>query len=451
LGCALFQSTRLFVIPKPFLIPHAGYIMKVKTIAALSLVLNLLLAVGLFLSLHKQRSTSAFDSGAGSSTNAAVKPAFKPMPSEAAAGAPSSVNTNRAEKSFDWRMVESEDYKKYIANLRAIGCPENTIRDIIIADVNSLFESRKKALRANTKKFEFWKAGNMFAAVMDEDKIKQSQEMAQEKRTLLKDLLGVAPDEKPDLLSGMNPFESMLDFLPAEKQTGVMEVLQKYQAKIMKSFSGGAPDADDLKKVQLIQKDMEKELGTIMTPDELQDYQLRMSQTSMMMRMTLSSFDPNQKEFVDIFNLKKPFDDEFGAYGMTGTTPEEQKKRNASETELSSKIKEILGDDRYKDYERSQDFVYQGLYKLAEKNGLDKSAAISAYEMKKAAEDQAGKVRGDPSLTPAQRTAALESIRTETDTSLKQVLGGNAWQSYQSQPGAYWLNNISPAKTTASK
>src|SRR5215211_7150065 len=57
--------------------------------------------------------------------------------------------------SLDWRVVESEDYKKYIANLRASGCPEETIRDIIVADVNKLFEARKKELSgSSTNKFQ---------------------------------------------------------------------------------------------------------------------------------------------------------------------------------------------------------------------------------------------------------------------------------------------------------
>src|SRR4051812_35254703 len=57
-----------------------------------------------------------------------------------------SAEPAKAMQSFDWRLVESGDYKKYIANLRAIGCPEETIRDIIMADVTNLFASRKKAL-----------------------------------------------------------------------------------------------------------------------------------------------------------------------------------------------------------------------------------------------------------------------------------------------------------------
>ena len=35
---------------------------------------------------------------------------------------------------FRWSQLESTDYRQYIANLRAIGCPELTLRDIIMTD-----------------------------------------------------------------------------------------------------------------------------------------------------------------------------------------------------------------------------------------------------------------------------------------------------------------------------
>ena len=35
--------------------------------------------------------------------------------------------------SFRWSQLESSDYHQYMANLRGIGCPEETIRDLIIA------------------------------------------------------------------------------------------------------------------------------------------------------------------------------------------------------------------------------------------------------------------------------------------------------------------------------
>lgn len=45
---------------------------------------------------------------------------------------------------FRWSQLESSDYRTYIANLRSVGCPEQTIRDIISADVDSLYATRRE-------------------------------------------------------------------------------------------------------------------------------------------------------------------------------------------------------------------------------------------------------------------------------------------------------------------
>lgn len=50
-------------------------------------------------------------------------------------------------KPFEWSQVESTDYRAYIANLRRVGCPEQTIRDIITADLRALYGSKRDALQ----------------------------------------------------------------------------------------------------------------------------------------------------------------------------------------------------------------------------------------------------------------------------------------------------------------
>ena len=411
--------------------------MNARRLLPISLVLNLCLLVAAgWLAIREPTRTAP-----------SARPQPQPAPTASAPApvpAPLQAQPAKPVQSFDWRLVESEDYKKYIANLRSIGCPEETIRDIISADVKKLFDARKRTLNASTNKFEYWKAGNLFGSMMNEEKIKQSQELAKEKRDLLKELLGVAPEEKPDMFGGMNPFESMLDFLPADKQNQVAEVFQKFQAKMVKGFSGGSPDAEDMKKIQGMQKEMETELGKILSPDELESYQLRMSQTAMMMRMQLASFDPSEQEFRDIFKLKKSFDDQFGSFGMLSQDKTEKQKYNDAKKDLDGQVKSLLGDSRYQDYERAQDYAYQGIYRVADRNGLGKEAANQVYDMKKAAEEQATRLRGDTTLSPEQRTEALKGIRTETENSIRTVFGDKGWQSYQSQPGAYWLKNISP-------
>jgi hypothetical protein len=299
--------------------------MKAKSVLVCSLVLNVALlgTLGWVAQNRKPPSKSAEQAqsaggGVPVSRNEAVS-SGPGLSSPSAAAEP-----GKPIQAFDWRLVESQDYKKYIANLRSIGCPEETIRDIIIADVDKLFASRKRALSGSTNKFEYWKTGNFFANIIDEKAIEQKQQLSKEKRELLKELLGFAPEEKPDLLGAMNPFESMLDFLPSAKQAEVAELFQKFQARIVKGFSG-SPDGDDLKNMQKTQKEMETELAKVLSPEELEQYQLRMSQTAMMMRMQLASFEPNEQEFRDIFKDKKAFDDEFGAFGMLSQDKAEKK------------------------------------------------------------------------------------------------------------------------------
>lgn len=44
---------------------------------------------------------------------------------------------------FQWIQIESSDYRQYAANLRAIGCPEQTLREIILADIQDLYAAKR--------------------------------------------------------------------------------------------------------------------------------------------------------------------------------------------------------------------------------------------------------------------------------------------------------------------
>jgi len=71
----------------------------------------------------------------------------QPPATEAATPTPASPPAAET-RPFHWSQIESADYHTYIANLRGIGCPEQTIRDIITADVESLYAARRRPLEA---------------------------------------------------------------------------------------------------------------------------------------------------------------------------------------------------------------------------------------------------------------------------------------------------------------
>jgi hypothetical protein len=404
--------------------------MKTKVLLAVSLALNLVLA-GALLWPAKHRSAP------GATPAAPTAPARTAPAVPEKSSMPETIVAAKPAQSFDWRMVESEDYKQYIANLRAIGCPEETIRDIIIADVNKLFASRRQALKTSTNRFEYWKSGSFFAGMFDPERIEQEQALAREKRELLKELLGVAPEEKPDLFGGFNPFEAMLDFLPSDKQTAVLEVLQKMQARMLRGFRDGSPDAESISQFRNAQKEMEAELAKILTPQELEEYQLRMSPTAMAMRMQLSSFEPTEDEFRKIFAVRKKFDDQFNPMDAATRDAAEREKMNAARREMEAQLKSVLGEARYAEYERAQDWTYQGIYRVVQRQGLPKESAVRVYEMQKIAQEQTRKVQQDPTLNPEQRQAAIEGIRTETANSIRAVLGERGFEAYQRLPGSF--------------
>jgi hypothetical protein len=343
---------------------------------------------------------------------------------------------------LDWRIVESEDYKKYIANLRAIGCPEETIRDIITADVNKLFEQRKREVTGTTNRFEFWKTGTFFTDMFNEEKLNKHRELAKEKRALLKELLGVDIAEKPDPMGGMNPYETLLDFLPAEKQNALMEHEQSFAAKMMKRLKDAQNNPEVMREIM---KEKDAELAKVLTPQEKEEYDLRMSQTAMMMRMQMSEFQPNEQEFRDIFKLRKDFENEYGMMGMQSNKPEDRAKREAAQKELDQNVKNVLGDDRFREYKYDQDFSRSSLKDVVKEFNVPKDQAFKVFDIKTAAQEQAANVRKDLSLSPEQRQAALQAIQQETRIAVNQLIGADAGDKYFDKGS--WMKNLGRVNT----
>src|SRR5438094_8605532 len=102
--------------------------MKGRVILALSLTVNfgLLGWLGLQSNHHSQPAPLPVVEVATRNVSPAIP---EPPPTQPTASAP--VRSPE----FRWSQIESADYPAYVANLRAIGAPEKTIRDIILADL----------------------------------------------------------------------------------------------------------------------------------------------------------------------------------------------------------------------------------------------------------------------------------------------------------------------------
>jgi hypothetical protein len=102
-----------------------------KATLRISILLNLTLLGGLIFLLANQRRQAASPAPVLSEANTPAKTAPAPA---------SGVQSNMDLAPFRWsQLASAKDYQAYIANLRAIGCPEPTIEDIVRGDTDRAF------------------------------------------------------------------------------------------------------------------------------------------------------------------------------------------------------------------------------------------------------------------------------------------------------------------------
>lgn len=348
--------------------------------------------------------------------------------------------TNVVTRTFNWQAVESPDYKEYIANLRSVGCPEETIRDIILADVNKLYDQKKKQARGEPKKFEFWKPGNPWMMSANPETLDKMRAIDDERLAFLR-TLGIEPDYKQQAAQMFNPFETMMDFLPDEKKAQVMKLFTDMQTKMAKASKDGQPDGREYQKAQ---KEMEATVKQILSPEEAFQFEMRFSMTANSLRMQTAGFEPSEQEFTSIYKLRKGFDDEFSMMNYGDESEAERKKRAEAEKQVNAQVKELLGDARYADYEMAKDWQFQQIHRAAKRADLGTAEAKQVWDMKKTAEDQVAKLRNDRNLTAEQRNTALASIQQETEKSVKGILGEKGWEQYSRGNNNYWMRNLNP-------
>lgn len=347
---------------------------------------------------------------------------------------------------INWSTVESADFKEYIKNLRAIGCPEETVRDIIIADVNKLFAARRIAMFSPEKELNYWEPDDQNDMWRNRKFQKQNQMMEREKRDLIRELLDIDLNKEMQKFYGYGQSDrtgKMLSFLPQEKSAAVKTLREKYQTLISKVYE----DADDNGSVETqtqiknIRAQQKTELAQLLSPEEMRQYDLRLSDTAQSLRHGLLGFEPSEQEFASLFGIRERFD---GTMQDIPYDPDDEagnKKRSEIYKQMENKIKSSMTPERYAEYKRGNDYEYRELLNFTKGLDLPKAAADQTYDIKKSAEEAVQKVRSDKNLTAEQRKETLKLLRDETEKTLTEVMGEKGLKGYKRERG-WWIRSL---------
>lgn len=335
---------------------------------------------------------------------------------------------------FSWREVESPDYPTYIANLRDIGCPESTIRDIIVADVNQLY-ALKRATEIVTAEQQWWRSEpDPDIAAEAESKL---QALDDDRRALLTRLLGpnwefddaTALAQALSLPQTVIPLDgAVLGLLPSEVKLQVREVIARQQKRVDDYLatiraSGAAPDATEIAKLRQRTRD---ELAGILSPPQLEEFLLRYSDNAQNLRADLGKlrlFNTTPEEFRAIFRATDAIDQQIHLR-YSGSDPASTQARAALELQREQAIKNTLTPERYALYHQLQDPLYGDALQIAQQTG-NPSAARPLYEIAQEAALEQTLVESDPSLTPLEREIRLKEVELEQLKAMHELVGGN--------------------------
>ena len=357
---------------------------------------------------------------------------------------------------FSWSQVESADYKQYIANLRSINCPEQTIRDIILADINKLYAAREDPLKAKPKPTPENPAGEPAEQMLE--RARQLRAVQQEKRWAVKELLGI--DLPLDLLpsSGSRDyraFEVALKFLPTEKRDLVQSLQESYwqQSDALKAKYDKKKTPEFLAESRQLTENLRLELSKVLAPQELEDYDLRTSASAKQLSTKLATyFHPSEDEFRKIYRAQSGYEEAIeklstgAVQPQAPADPEERKAfaqqraaerqaqeqaRTAAQTQLNEQLKATLGEDRYGEYERSQDRTYDLLSRLGARYNLPQEKVLEAYKLQKSFTLNSGNAAGGVAARAADRAADRAALQAQLNEQLTTILGEQAARGYR--------------------
>ncbi len=326
---------------------------------------------------------------------------------------PTQVHSVTNTMELDWAELESADYVQYIANLRSVGCPEETIRDIVIADINKLFAARWREMQPPVEPWRYWrrrpKSENKSVA-----NAALRHDLEVERAVLIRELLGVNFDAEMAKYawSMASRHEEAFGFLPENKRLLVQdwEGRSKIEQRRLTEALKAAGESREVREERMRELEQEqlRELGALLTPSEAMAYQLRHSELADQLRRHTDALEPSEREFRQLFDLLVATPD-----GLSRFITLRGADSPLNDPFLQPRIQEILG------VERNQQFLSSALSPGGKEERKRQEASQrresdeAAVALKLIADEEIARITGDASLPEEVKAEQIRLIRKE--------------------------------------
>jgi hypothetical protein len=266
---------------------------------------------------------------------------------------PAPVNPPKVAKESSWNWVEHPDPAKLVENLRSVGCPEQTIQDIVCARLcRGMRQKLLTFISAQSQATPYWKTPAP-------DGFRQERLMRQSLTDQLDDTLETLFGSEGTRIrlrfGGLPPERYAPDeSLPPEKAKLVRDINRRYRAAEAEANDpvpfGFTEPATEAQAKELARR-KQAEIQQVLTPAEYQEYLLRNSPAAIYVRNRLPQAK-SEDEFRKMVQVAAEFEmDLSGSRAFPrryGLAPGDDEERAEAEREkaFQKRLAEALGEDR---------------------------------------------------------------------------------------------------------
>lgn len=357
------------------------------------------------------------------------------------------VSTNSP--AFHWSSLESADYAIYAAHLRAVGCPERTLRDILLPDIEKLYDEQAAEL-VDDPEDHFWETADARDARRRQRETKL-RSLATEKRALIRQLLGADLSFKAikqlrsdNLVADIG--ELLLGFTDVAKTEYLFNTHQLIEddVKAFQSASEGIYLDEDLPTLQALRDGFEAALGRGLAATELEELRLRIAAVQDMDHLQRQNgVVVTGAELREIARLRAETQDVLAKVLELDDALYPAELRAKGEAAFNELLRRFLGAERFADSERAKDQLFRELFRSTDQQGVTKAALVQAYETRRAAETQMNDIRRDPELSTEERAVLVAALRAQTAQALSRTLGPGGFGAYMKAHGLSFTNSLS--------
>ncbi len=361
--------------------------------------------------------------------------AGSPQRSPRSLGANENLAAVSAPPALLWSALPTDDLRRLITELQADGFPPRAIRAVVEELLDNRYQPRLRAFTDVDPATPYWKTAPLLLDQHLSEYLRLTAEYSKARRDLLAPL---SPRDDSDVTSTERWSYGNLS---AGKIDAINQIEHDYAEMTwqLRVAGKGIRLPEDQEADDLLDREKQADLASVLTPEELEGYDLRKSKVTSRLRPALTAFQASEAEFHTIYGIEDSLSDAL----FPATAPssaEAARQQLQAEQQAAGQLRAALGDARYEDFMRSNDISYRQLLRLEQQENLPAGAVTQAYALRDTVAAQSNRIFDDASLSNEQKRVALQTLAQDTRTQLMNTLGPKAGPGYLE--AVKWIGEI---------